>query len=347
MESRDDRDECCRDERQQEVTERQPNKRKSHNTQSKLQKSYRYIETEVDEDSSSTNSTQISNKSKLLSKKEEYAKRMYAAVPLIIEIARQNKKITDIQINTVLASILSGAIVTVNSPGGEKALMGATQVDKDFVRLAMVTCKKTKELGGERPEIRKAAIKILTCRDFHRDLHKYDEYNIVESMIEKISDYIARKTIEMKNKDDNSDNSSDDVSKYRNFVKTNNAKTSGKETDGKKIECKVHKLRANIDSGVLEHAYKGYLKDDIKDNSSLDSKLQGKSFDSLDNSIKNFSSFDTKLRETSLKEWNGNFINYISYNLVEAVNACGANLLSTASDIKREIKKNRLSSGIE
>ena len=98
------------------------------------------------------------------SKKEKHLKGIEAAVPIIVEISWHDKKFQDFQMNTVLASMLSGTIVTANSPEGERALMKATQKDIDLVRVAIDTSKKTKEFGGDREDMTNAATSVLACR---------------------------------------------------------------------------------------------------------------------------------------------------------------------------------------
>jgi len=127
------------------------------------------------------------------SKKEKFYAAIEVAVNLIVEFLKLDKKITDKMIDTILASMFCGKVVTCQSTKGKKALARTTQRDRDFVRIAIDTSKKAKERGGGREEMAYAAASILACRS----LRKYKECEFVESKINSMSDKISRETIEM------------------------------------------------------------------------------------------------------------------------------------------------------
>lgn len=142
----------------------------------------------VEEYSSLTISKEKEKKS---SKKERYSKGIEAAVTIIVGFFVQNEEFSDGKINAVLASMLCGEIVTAKSLKGKKALMKVTQIDKDFVRTAIDTCKKTKELGGEPGEIACAAASVLACRN----VRKHRNYKLNESVIDNMPEHIAREVM--------------------------------------------------------------------------------------------------------------------------------------------------------
>ena len=368
MQLSDSQDNYILDNKQKEKTARQPNYKDNQNEGLNFKTFNSSVECEVNEDMSSLLTTSTHIERKISSDEENHSKRIDVAVPIITEIALRDKKIQEIHINTVLASMLCGQLVTADSPEGEKALMEATLADKDFVRMAIVTCKKTRKLGGERPEIKKAATQILNCLEVHRDLHKYEEYDIIDNVIDKISDYISRKAIEMTgDEEDHSDDDSDDTysasysyiaEKISKFASKKNPKTLGKKSEEEEIESVTTNTTQYVNPGAFEFTsvgsydtrdiYSDLLEnefesqfDNLEDNSILDSSLQGKSFDTFEHTVKSISSLDTAMRQLSVVD-HGNIIDYISYGLAEAVSTCGADLLSTASDVKRDIKKNRL-----
>ena len=137
--------------------------------------------------------------------------------------------------------------------------------------------------------------------------------------------------------------------KIENFVKKN---SSFKISDNQTEEIEIKSIATtqectsagsfetqNIYSGIYENASESVCKDSIKDVSTLDSTLLGN--DSFEHTVQSISSLDSMLRELSVVD-HGNIIDYISYGVAEAISGCGENLLSTAGDVKRDIKKNRI-----
>ena len=230
--------------------------------------------------------------------------------------------------------------------------MRTEQADRDFARMVIATCKKTKNLGGERVEIRHAALSALALyQDIWRDLRKCKKYNVTEIIVDNVSDYVARKTIALKKKkEDVSDDISSDVSNHSSSTtimeQNDNPERSNKEIGKPKTQSKAdknHTVKINcaVESCVSKHPTKGCLK--TKDTSFLGDKLPEKSHVSFEHPIKKISSIDLEVRGMSLKKWNGNIASYVSHGLAEAINTCGANLLFTAQEVKKDIEKNKLS----
>ena len=201
------------------------------------------------------------------------SKGIKAAVAVIVEIAMRDKKITDDQINTVLASMLCGELVTSNSLKAKKVLMRATQIDRDFVHTAIITSKKTKHLGGEQEEMEHAAASVLACRNIRK------KWRFIETAFDNMSEYIAKETIalmeEEENDSDDYDSEIDDsLLRIANRLKLSKKKEVAKKTESKHIK--------------------------VEDNSTLQ---QGH--------VKNVAQTITcALIDRSEKLWNGNFIDF-------------------------------------
>jgi len=171
---------------------------------SKSSQSYRSIKKNADDSTllSSTLATEEKNK---LSKKQQYSKGIKTAVTIIVgyfEFAVKGTTISDGQFDVVLASMLCGEIVTSTCPKGKKALLKATQIDIDFVGIAIDTCRKTQDLGGGREEMECAVASVLACRG----LRKYSNCKFNETTIDKMSDFIALETMGMMKEEIESDN---------------------------------------------------------------------------------------------------------------------------------------------
>ena len=306
----DSTDDCSLDERRQERSE----------TLNFSVNSY------VSKSKSRSSSTLNSEEKKKVSKKERYSKGIKAAVALIVEASEfsvLDKAISDGLIKAVLASMICGELVTSKSPKGEKALQKATQIDHDFVRIAINTCKKTRMLGGKREEMECASASVLACRG----LRKYNKCKFDEAIIDKMSDFIARETMGMmKEENDSDDNDKNDNS-------------SSSVADDLATETHVDKNRnTDMKTKQIINLEKQYVTNIAQ---TIDYCLN-EDETSVEFSVKSISSVDTKLRETSLKVWNSNVIDNMSYGLAEALNICGSNLLSVSDDVKKDLRMNKL-----
>jgi len=333
-------------------------------SKSKLKQTARVIESDSDEDGSSTASSEhITKTQKKSLKKERYSKGIEAACIVIVAIIGRDKKINEDQIDTVLASMLCGTVVMSKSPKGKKALKKATHTDRDFVRMAMTTCKKTKDMGGERDEMECATASVLACRG----LRKYHKCKFNEKTISIMSSNIARETLAMRESESESEEedsddyeSEDDISvpsKSSSIISETHAEKKYRGKKSHRRSKKIEKFKRMKKNGSAKNT------SEKNEKSESGTKIEKKyvsnvantidycvfedpSVGSCDRSLKSISSLDSKLKETSIKQWNENFVEYISYGFAEAINICGANMVTTSDDVKKDVRRSKFKSKI-
>ena len=319
-------------------------------------KPVKVIKSGIEDGSVSSASMSISAEKKKSLKKERYSKGIEAACTVIVEIAVRDKKITDDQIDTILASLLCGGVVLSKSPKGKKALKKATHTDRDFVRMALNTCKKTKQLGGERGEMQGATASVLACRG----LRKYNKCKFNQKTIDIMSNNIARETLAMREEEEEEESDESDEYESEDEVSMSSEESglisetlAEKYYRGKKSHRRTKKIEKLIKKKKEEK------KNTNKKEKSVGTKIEKKyvsnvaqtidycvfeepSIASCEETVKSISSLDPKLRQSSYKAWNENLMDYISFGIAEAVNMCGSNLKDKEFDIKNDLRKNRL-----
>ena len=284
--------------------------------------------TELDDEDSSSLSLVLGSKEKIETLEEKKFKGVEVAVAIIVEllVILHYKGISDSQINAIVASMLCGKIVTSKSSKGETAFLKATQNDRNFVRVALSACEKTKDLGGGRDEIECVATSVLLCRD----LFKFNKYKFDESAIDRMSQCIATDTMEtMKEEDDADDDSKKDASLSSiscNLISEEPVKENVKKDSKSKIAMKLDKTK------ILKIAWQSIICCASENSSEV----------SVEHSIKSMASLDISLKEKSMKVLDENCVDCISYGLAEAINICGAYLLSTSDRVGKINTKDKL-----
>lgn len=341
----DSRDEDSFDDRKKKSKEKRSISNKKQVAKLTSNESVRRREREINEDTSMSILAIKENKKSL--KKERYSKGIEAACIVIVEISVRDGNVTNDKIDTALASLLCGIVLTSKSPKGKKALGKASQTDRDFVKIAMITCKKTKEIGGGRYEMECATASVLACRG----LRKYSKCKFNETTIGIMSDNIAMETVGMM------DDGSDECYSEDEATESCNSNTTISKTHAEKYYCgkkshrntkKSHKLVKKIgNSNRNNKNIDGKSKDDFNSTKKYVSNV-ARTIDYCvfeeeesvysDRSVKSISSLDSKLRETSINTWNENIWDYMTYGFAEAMNIFGENLLSTSKMISEEIR---------
>ena len=350
----DIRDDCALSERQEHRIEKRSNYKESNNIESKPMRKFPQTVISllnmhcvhdieggvVDEDPSSMLVCKEKEKKSL--NKERQSQGIKAAVTIIVEIAMRDKKITEEQIDTVLASMLCVEIVTAKSPKGKKALKKATQIDKNFVRTAIDTCKKTKEMGGERGEMVYAAASVLACRN----IRKYKKCKLNETTMGKISDLISRETMEIAKEEDYSNNNSknnNSLSNVANDLATETYVDKNSIYIAREAMITVEREEKDFDKSDNEKTHEINYEENHEKNVAKTVDFcffEDPSDVSLVHSIKSISSLDSGLRETIVKAWDENFIDYMTYGFAEVTNICGKQLICYSEEVRNDIREN-------